>query len=171
MRLYYYKQAKRWARLRSHTPLHSIQPQSCGVKGGNEGSMNLCLLSHRKPMYIQVSGFENKNIDSSTLDNILPGRINSKSCGLIASLHVSAKSIRGICRSPTRTAMSGSTLYTPWPFSLPQSTNRLTQQMFVPVCSVACQVGPRQDAKAAFLEADPATWNSELAIAGWLKAN
>lgn len=32
-----------------------------------------CHLLHRKPMYIHVSGFENKNIGSNMLDNILEG--------------------------------------------------------------------------------------------------
>lgn len=43
--------------------------------------------------------------------------------------------------------------------------------MFVQLRSVACQVGPRQDAKAAIFEANPVTWSSELVVAAWLKAN
>lgn len=62
-------------------------------------------------MYIHGSGFENKNICSSMLDNILEGIINCKRCGIIAPLYMLfATSIQVIHKSIVKIHKSGDLL-------------------------------------------------------------
>jgi len=68
--------------------------------GKEAGIYGFCCTENQ---YIHASRFENKNIGSGTLDNILGGRINSKCCGITAPLYtLPATTIQAICKSTVK---------------------------------------------------------------------